>query len=132
MKDEALIQPRTVPGMRAPAIGGTIVILVALPVFVIGGWPLEAWGIAAALWAANLGIGLLLVRVPREMSSLAGAGVVAFGGMFRAAGLMTILILIAVKDSTLGLPAAIVYGIAFTVELVVGIVAYSAQGETAR
>ena len=50
------------------------------------------------------------------MGNLASAGVVAFGRMFRAAGLMTVLIVIAISDSGLGLPAAVVYGLAFTVE----------------
>ncbi len=108
--------PRPVPDSRVPAIGGTLVVLVALPVFLAAGWRLEAWAIAAGLWAVNLAIGLLLQRLPLGMGNLASAGVVAFGRMFRAAGLVTVLIVIAVSDSSLGLPAAVVYGIAFTVE----------------
>jgi hypothetical protein len=38
--------------------------------------------------------------------------------------LVAILIVIAVKDSGLGLPAAVVYALAFTVELVLSLVAY--------
>ena len=45
-------------------LGGTVVVLVALPAFLIGGWRLEAWGIAAALWVAYLAIGVFLGRVP--------------------------------------------------------------------
>ena len=56
--------------------------------------------------------------------NLAAAGVVAFGRMFRAVGLMTILIVIAVSDSDLGLPAAIVYALAFTVEFGLSLVVY--------
>jgi hypothetical protein len=108
--------PRPVPESRLPAVGGAVVVLVALPVFAIAGWRLEAWGIAAGLWVVGQAIVLLLQRLPLGMGNLASAGVVAFGRMFRAAGLMTVLIVIAVSDSSLGLPAAVVYGLAFTVE----------------
>jgi hypothetical protein len=108
--------PRPVPESRVAAIGGTAVVVLALPVFFAAGWRIEAWGIAAALWAVNQAIGLLLQRLPLGMGNLAAAGVVAFGRMFRAAGLVTVLIVIAVSNSALGLPAAIVYGLAFTVE----------------
>jgi hypothetical protein len=116
--------PRPVPESRVPAIGGTIVVLVALPVFLAGGWPIGAWGIAAGLWVVNQAIGLLLQRLPLGMGSLASAGVVAFGRMFRAAGLVTVLIVIAVSNSSLGLPAAIVYGLAFTVEFVLSLLTF--------
>jgi hypothetical protein len=116
--------PRPVPESRLPAIGGTLVILVALPVFLAAGWRVEAWGIAAALWAVNLAIGLLLQRLPLGMGNLASAGVVAFGRMFRAAGLVTVLIVIAVSNASLGLPAAVVYGLAFTVEFGLSLLAF--------
>jgi hypothetical protein len=108
--------PRPVPESRVPAIGGTLVIVVALPIFLAAGWSIGAWGIAAGLWAVSQTIALLLQRLPLGMGNLASAGVVAFGRMFRAAGLVTVLIIIAVSNAALGLPAAVVYGIAFTVE----------------
>jgi hypothetical protein len=107
-----------------PAIGGTAVVLVALPVFLIAGWRLAAWGIAAGLWLAFLLIGALLRRLPLGSDNLAAAGLVAFGRMTRAVALVAVLIVIAVTDSGLGLPAAVVYGLAFTVEFALSLVAY--------
>ena len=112
------------PDSRRAAIAGTVVILLAFPVFLATGWRLGAWGIAAGLWVVSQAIGLLLQRLPLGMGSLASAGVVAFGRMFRAAGLVTVLIVIAVSDSALGLPAAVVYGLAFTVEFGVSLLEY--------
>jgi hypothetical protein len=112
------------PEGKAPALGGTAVVLVALPVFLIAGWPIGAWGIAAGLWAAYQLIGLLLRRVLLRSDNLAAAGLVAFGRMTRAVVLVAILIAVAVADSSLGLPAAIVYGLAFTVEFAMSLVAY--------
>ena len=116
--------PRDVPDRRLPAVGGTIVVGLALPLFLVAGWRLGAWAIAAGLWAAYQAIGLLLERLPLGSGNLAAAGVVAFGRMLRAAGLVAILIVISVSDSGLGLPAAIVYALAFTVELGLSLVVY--------
>lgn len=116
--------PRPVPESRLPAIGGTAVVLVALPVFLIAGWRLAAWGIAAGLWLAFLVVGAVLRRLQLGSGNLAAAGLVAFGRMTRAVALVAILIVIAVKDSGLGLPAAVVYALAFTVELLLSLVAY--------
>lgn len=116
--------PRPIPHTKLPAIAGTVVVLVALPVFLVAGWKLAAWGIAAGLWVAYLAIGVFLSRVPFGEGNLAAAGLVAFGRMTRAVGLMAILIAVAVSDAALGLPAAVVYGIAFTVEFLLSLVAY--------
>jgi hypothetical protein len=116
--------PRDVPSSRIPALGGTIVVALALPVFLVSGWRLGAWAIAAGLWALYQAIGLLLERLPLGAGNLAAAGVVAFGRMLRAAGLVAILIVISVSDSGLGLPAAIVYALAFTIELGLSLVVY--------
>jgi hypothetical protein len=116
--------PRPVPESRLPALGGTVVVVVALPVFLIGGWRLAAWGIAAGLWLVFLVIGALLRHLQLGSDNLAAAGLVAFGRMTRAVALVAILIVIAVKDSGLGLPAAVVYAVAFTVELALSLVAY--------
>ena len=116
--------PRPVPESRLPALGGSAVVLVALPVFLIAGWRLAAWGIAAGLWLAFVLIGALLRHLQLGSDNLAAAGLVAFGRMTRAVVLVAILIVIAVKDSGLGLPAAVVYALAFTVELLLSLVAY--------
>jgi hypothetical protein len=126
MPSETFATPRPVPASRIPALAGTAVIVIALPVFLIADWPLESWGIAAALWLVYLAIGLVLERLALGMDNLGSAGVVAIGRMSRAVALTGILIAVAVSDSNLGLPAAIVYGLAFTVEFVLSLQAYFA------
>jgi hypothetical protein len=116
--------PRPVPHGKLPALGGTAVVVGALPVFALAGWSLGAWAIAAALWAAYQAIGLALQRLPLGGDNLRAAGLVAFGRMTRAVVLVAILIAVAVSNAGLGLPAAAVYGLAFTVEFVLSIVAY--------
>jgi len=124
--------PRAVPARRLPAIAGTTVVLLALPLFFAAGWRIEAWGIAAGLWACYQAIGAWLDRVPLGGDNLAAAGLVAFGRMTRAVVLVAILIAVAVSDAGLGLPAAVVYALAFTVELGWSLVAYFAGGVQGR
>jgi hypothetical protein len=124
MPSEMFATPRPIPSTLIPALGGTAVVLLALPVFLIAGWPMASWGIAAGLWAVFLLIGYLLEHLPLGMDSLTSAGVVAIGRMLRAGGLVGVLILITVKDSDLGFPAAIVYALAFSVEFGLSLLAY--------
>jgi hypothetical protein len=128
MPSEMFATPRPVPHTLLPAVGGTVVVVLALPVFLIGGWPIASWALAAALWAAFLLIGFLLEHLPLGMDSLASAGVVAVGRLFRAGGLVGILILVTVKNSDLGFPAAIVYALAFSVEFALSLLGYFGEG----
>jgi 4-hydroxybenzoate polyprenyltransferase len=126
MPSDTFATPRPVPASRIPILGGSAVIIVALPIFALAGWRLDAWAIAAILWVIYLAIGLLLERLALGMDNLGSAGVVAVGRMFRAVALTGVLIAVAVSDSDLGLPAAIVYGLAFTVEFLLSLQAYFA------
>ena len=38
------------PRTWVPAVGGGLVIALALPVFLVAGWRLSGWAIAAVLW----------------------------------------------------------------------------------
>jgi hypothetical protein len=124
MPGGTLATPRPVPSRWRPAAAGTAVIVLALPVFLIAGWNVTAWAIAAGLWAAYQVIGLLLERLPVGDDSLGSAGVVAFGRLSRAVVLTGVLIAVAVSDESLGLPAAVVYASAFTVEFGMSVAAY--------
>src|SRR5438105_5766676 len=42
--------PRPAPGRRAPALAGAGVVVLALPVFLVGAFPLGGWALAAVLW----------------------------------------------------------------------------------
>jgi hypothetical protein len=124
-----LSTPRPVPGRLTPALAGTAVVLVALPVVVLGGWSLKGWGIAAGLWIVFQAIGLLLSRMTLGIGNAGSAGVAGIGRTLRAAGLATVLIVIAATNSSVGLTAAIVYALAFTAEFVSSLLLYLG-GET--
>jgi hypothetical protein len=119
-----LLEPRPAPRGHLPALVGTAVVVVAAPVFVAGHWSLEAWGIAAGLWGVGQALMLFLGQLPLGMGSLAASGTVAFGRMLRAVGAMVVLIVLTVADAHLGLPAAVVYALAYTAEFGTSMLTY--------
>jgi hypothetical protein len=120
----AWTQPRRAPQTALPAIAGTAVVALALPVFLLGDWPLKGWALGAVLWLGSLGFGLLLHRLHTRTGNLAAAGVAAFGMMFRAIAVMVVVFAAAVSDTWVGVAAALVYGLAYTAELGLSLVAY--------
>ena len=123
MIDSLFSTPRPVPGRLAPALAGGAVVLLALPVFLVAGWPLAGWGLAAVLWAAGQVLALLLTRVLDGAGNL-GAGVAGVGMTFRAIAVGVPLVAVTVANPEVGIAAAVVYAFAFTLELAVGLVAY--------
>ena len=124
MRAGILATPRPVPTRLAPAVAGAAVVLLALPVFAIADFPLAGWALAAVLWLAAQALGLVLPRVRLGADSLAGSGGVGFGMTFRAVAVMVPIIAVAASDAEVGLAAAGVYALAYSLELAVGLVAY--------
>lgn len=123
--------PRPIPRRLAPALGGGLVIALALPVFLVAGWGLSGWAIAAVLWAGGQCFGVLLARFRPSPDNLAGSGVLAFGMMIRMLAVLVVLLVVASSDRDLGLAAALVYGFAYTAELGLSLVGYYSQEPTA-
>lgn len=125
---EGALTPRPLPNRTAPIMAGGAVIAFALPVFALAGWPLAGWGLAAVLWTGAQTIALLLTRLKLGAGNLAASGVVGFGMTFRAVAVMIVVIAVAVSDARLGLSAALLYALAYTLELAVALGSYFAGG----
>jgi hypothetical protein len=120
--------PRPIPSRLAPTLAGGGVIALALPVFVVAGWPLSGWVLAAVLWVAALAFSLLLTRLPGDADNLAAAGMRGIGTGFRAFLVGIPLVAVTVSDESVGISAAVLYALAFTVELAVSLVSYFGAG----
>ena len=116
--------PRPVPGRLVPALAGTIVVGLALPVFVAAGWPVDGWLLAATLWVAAEAFAWLLTRLPLGTGNLAAAGMRGIGTSFRAIAIGIPLVVATVSNEEVGIAAAIVYALAYTVELAVSLLSY--------
>ena len=51
--------PRPEPGHLVPALGGALLILLALPIFLVFHLSVAGWAVAAVLWCAVHGIDLV-------------------------------------------------------------------------
>jgi hypothetical protein len=116
--------PRPLPSRIGPTIAGGTIVALALPIFAITGWPLEGWALAAVLWSASEIFAAILTRFPDSTDNLAAAGMRGIGTTSRALLVGVVLVIVTVSNETVGLAAAILYAIAFTVELGVGLATY--------
>jgi hypothetical protein len=116
--------PRPVPSRFAPTIAGGSVVVLALPVFAVAGWALAGWALAAVLWAAALAFSLLLARVSSDPGNLAAAGMRGIGTSSRALLVGIPLVAVTVSNEAVGIAAAVLYALAFTVEFALSLVSY--------
>jgi hypothetical protein len=116
--------PRPEPNHVMPALGSGLIILFALPVFLLVGWPLAGWGIAAVLWVAVHAIDVVLHRTRGNTGSLAASGVQAFGLFFKSIGLLVVLVAALAASPHLAIAAALTYALAYTFELGLSLVGY--------
>ncbi|HEV8249517.1 MAG TPA: hypothetical protein VGQ15_06055 [Gaiellaceae bacterium] len=122
--------PRPIPDRRWPAAAGTLVILLALPVFLAAGWGFASWGLAAALWCGGELLAFALGRLPLGLDNLAASGMAGIGMTFRVIAVMVVLIAVAATDEALAVPAALLFIAAYTLELALSLLTYFA-GEKA-
>ncbi len=116
--------PRPIPGRLVPALAGSAVIVLALPVFAVAGWPMAGWTFAAVLWVAAQAFAWLLTRLSLDAGNLAAAGMRGIGTSFKAIAVGIPLVAVTVSDESVGLAAALLYALAFTLELAVSLVTY--------
>lgn len=116
--------PRPVPSRLGPTVAGGAVVALALPVFAVAGWPLSSWALAAVLWAAAQIFALVLARLPSSPDNLAAAAMRGIGTTSRAFLVGIPLVVVTVADAGVGLAAAGLYALAFTVELLAGLATY--------
>ena len=117
--------PRDEPNHLLPAVAGTGIVLLLLPVFLILGWNIAGWGLAAVLWLGLHGIDLLLVRLRNDKDGgVANSGMQAFGLLFKTLALLVVLFAALSKSHDVALTAALTYGLAYTFELGLSLVAY--------
>jgi hypothetical protein len=125
-----LSTPRPVPGRRAPALAGAGVVLLALPVFLVAGFPLGGWALAAVLWIAGEALGVWLSRLPLGADHLGSSGLVALAHSFRGIGVMVVLLVVTVANRDVGIAALAVYALAYTLSLGVSLVEYFSGEKT--
>jgi hypothetical protein len=119
-----LSTPRPVPGRRVPALAGAGVVVLALPVFLVAGFPLGGWALAAVLWLVGELLGIWLSRLPTGADNLASSGLVAIAHAFRGIGVIIVLAVVTLANRDVGVAALVVYGLAYSLSLCVSLIEY--------
>jgi hypothetical protein len=119
-----LSTPRPVPGRRAPALAGAGVVVLALPVFLVAGFPISGWVLAAVLWLAGELLGIWLNRLPTGADHLGSSGLVALAHSFRGIGVIIVLAAVTVANRDVGIAALAVYAFAYSISLGVSLIEY--------
>ena len=116
--------PRPVPGRLLPALGGAVVILLALPVFLLADLDLAGWALGALLWFGLEAIEFVLARLRERTDNVAASAVLAFGLTFKAVVVLAVLIAAAATHPDVAVAAAIVYVLAYTFQLFLSLTTY--------
>ena len=116
--------PRPVPGRLLPALGGAVVILLALPVFLLADLDLAGWALGALLWFGLEAIEFVLARLRERTDNVAASAVLAFGLTFKAVVVLAVLIAAAATHPHVAVAAAIVYVLAYTFQLGLSLTTY--------
>jgi hypothetical protein len=114
-----LATPRPMPSRTLPIVAALGALALALPIFLLAGWPVSAWGIAALLYAGLRGLGLVFDRI--------GSSAARFWMVVRVLVVMGVLLALLGTDVDRAVAAAIVYAAAYTLELVVSLLLYFGQ-----
>jgi hypothetical protein len=116
--------PRPVPGRLIPAAGGVLVLLLALPLFLLADWDLTGWALGALLWIGLEAIEIVLTRLRSRTANVAASAVLAFGLSFKAIAVLAVLVAAAATRPDVAVAAAVVYVLAYTFQLGLALLFY--------
>jgi len=100
-----------------PAAAGSLLIVLAAPVFAIAGWSIASWALAAVLWFAGELFAFAMQRLPTGYDHLASSGFVGFAMTIRMIVTAGVLIAVAASNEDLVVPAALLFLAAYSLEL---------------
>jgi hypothetical protein len=112
------------PERRIAVVAGGAIVALALPVFLVAGWPFAGWALGAGLWLAGRLLDALFSRIGIGEPTLRGSGLVAFGMMARGILVALTAIAVAVYEPGVAVAAVLVYAAAYTFELALSLTLY--------
>jgi hypothetical protein len=115
---------RAEPDHLLPAAGGTVVLVLLLPVVALVGWSIAGWALAAVLWFGLHALDLLVVRARSKPGGAANSGIQAFTLFFKLIAILIVLFAALAADRDVALATALTYGLAYTFELGLSLASY--------
>jgi hypothetical protein len=94
-----------------------IVAILAVPAFLLAGWPLEGWFWATALWAGNRYLQSVIERRAARMGALRGVGVLGASMLLRPWIGMLVLFLITKDDRAMAVSSVLLFLLLITIDI---------------
>ncbi len=124
MKTELLGTSRPVPGRLLPAAGAGVVVALALPVFLVAGWPVKGWALGAALWVGSTALSLVIARLRTRTSGVASSSLQGIELLVKALAVLAVVLAAARSDASVAVAAILVFALAYTLELTLSVASY--------
>jgi hypothetical protein len=105
-----------------------IIAILAVPVFLVAGLPLEGWFWATLLWAANRYIQVVVERRAARAGALRGVGMMGASMLIRPWVGMLLLFVITRHDRTMAISSVLLFLVLLTVDIVTRIVTHRNVG----
>jgi hypothetical protein len=125
----SLLVPRPIPGRLLPAAGAAIVVVLALPVFLVADWPVKGWALGAALWAGLATLSLVIARIRTRTTGVASSSLQAIELLVKALAVLAVVLAASHSDASVAVAAILVYAFAYTLELALSVASYFGSGQ---
>lgn len=100
-----------------------VVLAISLPVFLVAGWPMAGWAVAAGAWLIQRGVQIYTTRRAAAADDPRTTVGVLAGSMIGRGWFVAIAIfLVGVNDNAAGLAAAVLVVVLFTIYFTVGMI----------
>jgi hypothetical protein len=111
-------KPAITPALALAQLLAVPLALAALPVFLLGSWPLQGWWIASLLWVGNRSLQWTTNRFIIGLPQTIAVGVAGVSFLTRAWGSMIVLLLtVHFSGKDVAVPAAILFLVLYTADL---------------
>ena len=103
--------------------------MLALPVFLVAGWPVKGWALGAVLWAGLAGLSLVISRLRAKTAGVASSSLQGIELLVKALAVLAVVLAAAQSDASVAVAAILVYALAYTLELTLSVAAYFGGGQ---
>jgi hypothetical protein len=112
------------PSRLLPAAGAAVAIGLALPVVLVGGWPVKGWALGAILWLGLAVLSLVIARLRAQTSGVASSSLQGIELLVKALAVLAVVLAAAHSDAAVAVTAILVYALGYTLELMLSVATY--------
>ena len=123
MKSE-LLTPRPIPSRLLPTGSAAAAIALALPLFLVAGWPVKGWALGAILWAGLEALSFVIARLRARTTGTVSSSLQGIELLFKALAVLAVVLAAAHSDASVAVAAILVYALAYTLGLMLSVASY--------